>query len=370
MIPDGTPIDQPGRPRLRPGDRGPVGVPRRSTGPHSLTPPRPGRMLADMSPASPSSSSPASSSTPDLSVRLGSLRLANPVVTVSGTCGYGDEYAPFMDLSRLGALTTKSVTVEVRKGNPPARIVEVAAGMLNAIGLANVGLERFLAEKLPVLERLRVPAIVNVAGHRVDDYLQACRRLDPHEAVAALELNVSCPNVADGLDFGTDPRRLGELVTAVRRTVERSALIVKLSPNVTDITATARAAVDAGADALSLVNTFVGMAIDVETQRPLLAHTTGGLSGPAIKPLALHLVRRVYTQVARPAGVPIIGMGGVANWRDAVEFMLAGATAVGIGTALFVDPTTPLKIIDGIADYLRRHDLRSAEELIGQLQTD
>lgn len=304
----------------------------------------------------------------DASVTLGRIRLRNPVVTVSGTCGYGDEYAPFMDLNRLGAFTTKSVTVEERKGNAPVRIVETAGGMLNAIGLANVGLERFVAEKIPVLARLDVPAIVNVAGHSMDDYLTVCERLDPIETVAGFELNVSCPNVSDGLVFGTDACRLGELVKELRQVVRRATLIVKLSPNVTDICATAKAAVDNGAECLSLVNTFVGMAIDVEAQRPILANKTGGLSGPAIKPLALHLVHRVYTEVARPAGIPLLGMGGIQNARDAIEFILAGATAVGIGTALFLDPTTPIRVIEGIEAYLRRHRCARVTDLVGQLK--
>lgn len=304
----------------------------------------------------------------DLSVRLGRLTLKNPVLTVSGTCGYGDEYAPFMDLTRLGAFTTKSITLKERKGNPPQRIIETAGGMLNAIGLANVGLDRFVAEKLPVLARIGVPAIVNVAGHSIDDYLAVCARLDPLDTVAGLELNVSCPNVCDGLIFGTDPKALAELVRQVRAVVKRSVLIVKLSPNVTDITQTARAAVESGADCLSMINTFVGMAINVERREPVLANLTGGLSGPAIKPLALNLVHRVYHAVARPANVPIIGMGGIQNWRDAVEFILAGATAVGIGTALFIDPTTPLRVLAGLEDYLRRHKLAAVCDLTGQLR--
>ncbi len=304
----------------------------------------------------------------DLSVQLGRLALQNPIITVSGTCGYGDEYAPFMDLNRLGAFTTKSVTLRERKGNPPARIVETPAGMLNAIGLANVGLERFVAEKVPVLARLSVPAIVNVAGHTIEDYLAVCERLDPIETIAAIELNVSCPNVKDGLVFGTDVHEMKQLVSAVRKVVKRSLLIVKLSPNVTDITQLARAAIDAGAECLSMVNTFVGMAIDVERQTPVLANMTGGLSGPAIKPLALNLVYRVFHEVAGPANIPIIGMGGVQNWKDAVEFMLAGATAVGIGTALFIDPTTPLAVIAGLVEYLRRHELSSVRDLIGRLK--
>ena len=305
----------------------------------------------------------------DLSVRLGPLTLTNPVVTLSGTCGYGDEYAPFVDLSRLGAFTTKSVTRHPRRGNPPPRIVETPAGMLNAIGLANVGLDRFVAEKLPVLAQLGVPALVNVAGHTLDEYLEVCSALDREEAVAGLELNVSCPNVADGMVFGTDPRALGRLVKAVREVVSRATLIVKLSPNVTDITATARAAVEGGADALSMINTFVGMAVDIDRRRAILANVTGGLSGPAIRPLALHLVHRVYRDVAGPAGVPIIGMGGICDWRDAVAFILAGASAVGVGTALFVDPGAPLRILDGLTDYLARHRIAALGDLVGRLKT-
>ena len=303
----------------------------------------------------------------DLSVRIGRLTLKNPVITLSGTCGYGDEYAPFVDLGRLGAFTTKSVTLEPRRGNLPPRIVETAAGMLNAIGLANVGLEAFLTERLPVLARLGVPALVNVAGHTIDEYVKVSAALDGQEAVAGIELNVGCPNVVDGLVFGTNERALSELVKAVRPVVRRSVLIVKLSPNVTDITRTAAAAVDAGAEALSMINTYLGMAIDAEKQRPILANVTGGLSGPAIKPLALYLVHKVYRAVAGPANVPIIGMGGICNWRDAVEFILAGSTAVGIGTAMFVDPGTPLQVLDGLTEYLRRHAMTSVRELVGKL---
>ncbi|MGB9623705.1 MAG: dihydroorotate dehydrogenase [Phycisphaerae bacterium] len=305
----------------------------------------------------------------DLSVSLGRVTLQNPVMTASGTCGYGGEYSPYMDLNRLGAFTTKSVTMQERPGNPPPRIVETACGMLNAIGLANVGLERFIAEKVPELRTFRIPVFVNVAGHSREEYVAVCRRLDEVPEIAGLELNVSCPNVADGLTFGTDANRLYDLVGAVRREVQRCLLIVKLSPNVTDIIATARAAVDAGAEALSLVNTFVGMAIDIEQWRPVLANTTGGLSGPAIKPLALHLVHRVYREVAAPAKIPLIGMGGIETWQDAIEFMLAGATAISVGTSLFIDPTCPIRIIEALPAYLRRRSLRSARELVGRLNT-
>src|SRR5215207_8195176 len=284
----------------------------------------------------------------DLSIELPGLKLANPMMTCSGTCGYAFEYADFMDLSKLGAFVTKSITREERKGNEPARIVETRGGMLNAIGLANVGLDRFLAEKLPLIRKMPCPVIVNVAGHSFDDYTETCAAMNSLDCVAAVELNVSCPNVKDGLTFGTHPGRLKELTHEVKKVLPKKPLIVKLSPNVEDITLTARAAIDGGADVLSLVNTFTAMAIDIHKRRPRLANVTGGLSGPAIKPIALHLVSRVYRTVAKAAGVPIIGMGGVQSWQDAVEFILAGASAVAIGTALFVDPATPNKICAGL----------------------
>jgi len=311
----------------------------------------------------------ATSAAVDLSVSLGRVVMQNPLLTASGTCGYGKEYAPYMDLNRLGAFTTKSITLEERLGNPPPRIVETSAGMLNAIGLANVGLQRFLNEKLPELRDFRIPIFVNVAGHSTEEYCKVCGRLDAADEITGIELNVSCPNVSDGLTFGTEPRRLHDLISAVRREVRRCLLIVKLSPNVTDITATARAAVEAGADVLSLINTFVGMAIDIDTWRPLLANTTGGLSGPAIKPLALNLVHRVYRDVAAPANIPVIGMGGIETWQDAVEFILAGAAAVALGTVLFIDPARPLKVVEGISDYLQRHNLYSVRDLIGKFNT-
>lgn len=304
----------------------------------------------------------------DLSVDLAGIQMANPVMTASGTSGYGPEYGELIDLTQLGAFVTKAISVEVRKGNPPPRTVETTGGMLNAIGLANVGLDRFVDEKIPYLRTLGIPIIVNVVGHSVKDFQTVCRTLDGIDCVTGLELNVSCPNVADGLEFGTDPDRLHLLVSSVRGVVDRAKLIVKLSPNVTDITATAQAAVDAGADALSVINTIRGMAINVDTLRPMLANRTGGLSGPAIKPVALYMVHEVYARVAHEAGIPIIGMGGISNWRDAVEFMLAGATAVAVGTALFVDPHTPLHIRDGLSAYLQRRGVTSVRDLIGRLQ--
>jgi dihydroorotate dehydrogenase (NAD+) catalytic subunit len=305
---------------------------------------------------------------PRLQVNLAGLHLRTPVLTASGTCGYGEEYAAVLDYRRLGGFTTKSVTLHERPGNEPARLVEVRAGLLNAIGLANVGLRRFVAEKIPYIRQMPTCVLVNVAGHRLDDYVEVAAELDRHECIAGVELNVSCPNVADGLMFGTSPDLLRELVRAVRGVVRRATLVVKLSPNVTDITALARAAIDGGAQVLSLINTYVGLSIDVRTRKPMLGNVTGGLSGPAIKPLALYNVHRVYRDVACAAGVPIIGMGGIQTTEDALEFFLAGAAAVAVGTALFVDPTIPLKIADGLAVYVERQGLAHVGELTGQLQ--
>lgn len=289
-------------------------------------------------------------------------------MTCSGTCGYAFEYADFMDLSKLGAFVTKSITREERPGNEPSRIVETRAGMLNAIGLANVGLDRFLKEKVPQISKMPCPVIVNVAGHSYDDYCETCAAMDTLNCLSAVELNVSCPNVTDGLTFGTHPGRLKELVSMVKRSLPHKPLIVKLSPNVEDITLTAKAAIDGGAEMLSLVNTFTAMAVDVYKKRPRLANVTGGLSGPAIRPIAVHMVSRVYRTVAKSARVPIIGMGGVQTWQDAVEFILAGASAVAIGTALFVDPATPNRICDGLRDYLQRMQVEKLSDLIGALE--
>ena len=305
---------------------------------------------------------------PDLRVNLAGLQLANPTLTCSGTCGYAFEYQDFMRLEALGAFVTKSITLHERPGNPPQRVVETRGGMLNAIGLANVGLKRFLAEKVPLIEQMPCPVIVNVAGHSTDDYVETCGAIAAIGCVAGIELNVSCPNVADGLTFGTHPGRLRELVGQIKRAAPGKPLVVKLSPNVEDIVATARGAIEGGADVLSLVNTFTAMSIDIHRRAPRLANVTGGLSGPAIKPIALHLVSRVYRNIARSTGTPIIGMGGVQTWTDAVEFILAGASAVAIGTALFVDPAAPSQIADGIAAYLGRQKIDRLEELVGTLE--
>ena len=305
----------------------------------------------------------------DLAVNIAGVELANPLMTASGTCGYADEYADFVDLRELGAFVTKSITLQPRHGNDYPRIVETRAGMLNAIGLANVGLEAFLAEKVPRLEALGLPTFVNVAGQSIEDYVAVAEALDDVPVVRGVELNISCPNVkAGGIQFGTDPAQAERITRDLRQVCQRTILIVKLSPNVTDITAIAQAAVDGGADALSLVNTFTAMAIDTEARRPILANTTGGLSGPAIRPIAVHMVHRVYTAVAKPAGVPVIGMGGVQYARDAIEFLLAGATGVAIGTALFIDPRCLVEIKHGIGDYLLRHDFAGVTEMIGMLE--
>lgn len=306
--------------------------------------------------------------TPDLSVQLGRIRLANPVLTASGTCGYAFELSDFMDLGRLGGFITKSITPEARAGNPPQRTVETPAGMINAIGLANVGLDTFCEEKLPLLKRMTVPVFVNVAGRTPEDYLTVARRVAPYDHVAGLEINVSCPNVREGgISFGTDPKLVHDLVGQIRRACPGTFLIVKLTPNVTDICVPARAAIEAGADCLSLVNTFVGMAIDIHSRRPVLANRTGGLSGPAIKPMALHLVHKVYRQVAQPAGIPIIGLGGIGCAGDVIEFMLAGATAVSIGTQMMINPGLLEQVLTGLKEYLTRHRRGRLSELTGDL---
>jgi len=304
----------------------------------------------------------------DLSVMLGRIAMKNPIATASGCSGYGEELAQFFDLSLLGAITTKSITLAPREGHPPPRLTETRAGMLNAIGLANVGIEKFLAEKLPALAAYSVPVIVNVAGSTRDEYIEVAAALDAAPGVAGIELNVSCPNVKEGgIEFGVDPKILASLVEAVRQKVSRATLIVKLSPNVTDIALTARAAVDGGAEVLSLINTLRGLAIDPWRGKPQLTNVTGGLSGPAIKPVALYMVRRVWEQVAGPRNVPILGLGGVQFIEDVVEFLRAGATAVAIGTANFVDPETGPKLVEGLREALGRLGCGSPRDLVGAL---
>jgi len=311
----------------------------------------------------------AKSKSVDLSVDIAGVQLGCPLMTASGTCGYADEYADFVDLRQLGAFVTKSISVAPRAGNDYPRIVETRSGMLNAIGLANVGLGVFLSEKIPQLEQLGLPVFVNIAGVTVEDYIAVARALESVEIVRGVELNISCPNVkAGGIQFGVDPRAVADITARLKEVCQRNKLIVKLSPNVTDITAIAQAAVEGGADALSMINTFTAMVIDIETRRPVLANGTGGLSGPAIKPIAVQMVHRVYSQVAKPAGVPIIGMGGIQYASDAIEFLLAGATGLAIGTALFVNPQCITDIRQGIADYLAKHGYDSVNDIIGTLE--
>ncbi len=301
---------------------------------------------------------------PDLSVELAGLKLANPVMSASGTFGYGAEYAPYLDCSRLGAIVTKAVTLEARAGNPPPRVRETPAGMLNSIGLQNPGVEAFIAEKLPPLREFGVPIIVNISGQRIEDFVRLAERLSQADGVSALEVNISCPNVEhEGMFFGTDPELTARLVAAIAET-SAAPVIVKLSPNVTDIVEMAVAAQQAGADALSLINTLLGMSIDVEARRPHLGNVTGGLSGPAIRPVA---VRMVY-EVAQEVDLPLIGMGGIMTARDALEFILVGATAVGVGTANFVEPASTVRVIDGLAEYCRRHGVPRVADLVGALE--
>jgi len=299
----------------------------------------------------------------DLSVEIAGIRMRNPVMTASGTFGYAQEFEPYFDVNRLGAIVVKTITTRPRAGNPPHRVVETPAGMLNAIGLQNVGIDAFIAEKLPYLRTLEPPLIVNVAGESVEDFRDLTKRLSDQDGVAGIELNISCPNVAGGLDFSTDPELTSRVVRAAKE-ASHLPIIPKLSPNVTDIAAIARAAVEAGADALSLINTLVGMAIDVRARRPVIGNVTGGLSGPAIRPVAVRMV----WQVARAVGVPLIGMGGIMTGEDAAEFLLAGATAVAVGTVNFTDPAAPMHVLDGLARYLVAQGLPSARALVGGVE--
>jgi dihydroorotate dehydrogenase (NAD+) catalytic subunit len=297
----------------------------------------------------------------DLTTRFGPLTLQNPVLVASGTFGTGEEFADFFDLNVLGGIITKAVTVEERPGNPPPRTLETPAGLLNAIGLQNVGLDRFVAEKLPFLRTLRVPVIVNVEGVAPEEYRRVVARLTDAGGIAGFELNISCPNVKrGGIAFGVDPV-LAAGVTRSCRKATPLPLIVKLSPNVTDILPIARAVMDAGADVLSLVNTFRGMAVDVRARKPALGNVVGGLSGPAIKPLALY---HVY-QVSSVLRVPILGMGGIVTAKDAVEFMMVGASAVAIGTANLVDPTTAPRVVDGLREWCRAEGLSGLGSIVG-----
>ena len=295
----------------------------------------------------------------DLTVDLGKLVLENPVIAASGTFGYGLEYSDFLDLNQLGAFSTKGLSLKPKVGNPVPRVIETASGMLNSIGLENIGLDAFLSDKLPLLSKFKTRIFVNFFGNTIQQYEEMAAALNREERIDALEMNVSCPNVEEGgLQFSSDPVILEKVVNAVRKVTDKF-LMVKLSPNVTDITPLARAAEDAGADALSVCNTFVGMKINLDTGKPYLANRTGGLSGPAIKPLALNLVY----ETARAVKIPVIGIGGISNADDAIEFLITGAKAVQIGTANFMDPEITVKVVKGIRDWCQQKQISRLSEI-------
>ncbi|MBR6369665.1 MAG: dihydroorotate dehydrogenase [Bacteroidaceae bacterium] len=301
-----------------------------------------------------------------LNTKIGSLELKNPVMTASGTFGYGTEYADFMDISRLGAIIVKGTTLNPRQGNPYPRMAETPSGMLNAVGLQNKGVDYFVDHIYPEVRKINTNIIVNVSGSCIDDYVQTASIINTLDDIPAIELNISCPNVKQGgMAFGVKPESAAQVVAAVRKAYDKT-LIVKLSPNVTDITEIARAVEGAGADSVSLINTMLGMAIDAEKRKPILSTITGGMSGPAVKPVALRMV----WQTAKAVKIPVIGLGGICSATDAIEFLLAGASAIQIGTANFIDPSISEKVVDGIADYLQRHNFNSVQEIIGALETN
>jgi dihydroorotate dehydrogenase (NAD+) catalytic subunit len=301
----------------------------------------------------------------DLSVRVGSLTLKNPVIAASGCFGYGVEYAEVVDLESLGAVAVKGLFLQPREGHPAPRIVETPAGMVNAIGLQGIGARRFVEEQMPLLRARRATVIVNVCGSTIDEYAEVARIVSDAEGVAAIELNISCPNIKEGgIQFGCSLHGTFDVVSAVRKATPLP-LIPKLTPNVTDVASFARASEEAGADAVSLVNTFLAMVIDIETRRPKISNGVGGLSGPAIRPIAVRMVHECHQAVR----IPVIGMGGIADARDALEFMIAGATAVQVGTANFVDPFIWPKLLDGISEYLARHAIARIADLVGSVET-
>lgn len=302
--------------------------------------------------------------TPSLSVSIAGRQLANPIMTASGCSGYGEELADIYSLHHLGALVTKTITPAPRLGHKAPRTAETASGMLNAIGLANVGIDDFLAQKIPFLKRQPTTIVVNVGGATISDYVQLCRQLAPHDVVHMIELNLGCPNVNEGgMEFGADPKITEQVVRACKDAFPRP-IIAKLTPNVTSITTIAKAAEAGGADCISIINSMVGTTIDITTWQPTLTYNRGGLTGPAIKPIALAMVDACYRSIR----IPIIGIGGIANWKDVVEFMLAGATAVQVGTQLFVEPDAPLTIAAGLKTYLKQRKLASVTELIGKVK--
>lgn len=300
----------------------------------------------------------------DLSVNIGNLKMSNPVMTASGTFGYGLEFQDFVDLEKIGGIIVKGTTLHHREGNPYPRMAETPMGMLNAVGLQNKGVHYFAEHIYPQIKDIRTNMIVNVSGSQIEDYAETARIINELEHIPAIELNISCPNVKQGgMAFGVTASGAAEVVSAVRKVYDKT-LIVKLSPNVTDITEIARAVEGAGADSVSLINTLLGMAIDAEKRKPILSTVTGGMSGAAVKPIALRMV----WQVAKAVKIPVVGLGGIMNWKDAVEFLLAGATAIQIGTANFIDPAITVKAAEGINDYLDRHGYSSVRDIIGALE--
>lgn len=301
---------------------------------------------------------------PDMSVDIAGIKLRNPVMPASGTFGYGEEYTPFIDMEKIGAIVTKGLSLKPKAGNPTPRIAETVSGMLNAIGLQNVGIDAFLQHKMPFLRTVNTPIIANFFGNTLEEYGEVAKRLNDIPEIAAGELNISCPNVKQGgIVFGTDPKAASEVVALVRKNLQKP-LIVKLTPNVTDITVIARAVEEAGADAIACINTLTGMSVDVNTRKPRIANRTGGLSGPAIRPVAVRMVHQVVQSVS----VPVIGIGGIVKAMDALEFLIVGAKAVQVGTANFVDPTAMISIIDGIEAFLVAEGIDDIHELIGSLR--
>ena len=302
----------------------------------------------------------------DLHTKIGDLKLKNPVLVASGTFGYAKEFAPYVNLKKLGGIITKTITIHPTQGNPPPRIVETASGMLNAIGLQNEGIDKFLEEKMPFLRKIGVPVIVSISGQTLQEYAKLAKILDKAKGVDALELNISCPNVKDKRCLIYQDRDIiSQLLKQIRNATSKT-IITKLSPNVTDIVSLAVAAQEGGSDAVSLVNTFLAMSVDINTKASRLGNITGGLSGPAIKPIALRMV----WQVAKSVDIPIIGMGGIINTEDAVEFMIAGASAICVGTANLVDPSASIKIIKGIENYLKKNKIKDIKKLIGSIKDD
>jgi dihydroorotate dehydrogenase (NAD+) catalytic subunit len=304
---------------------------------------------------------------PNLEVEIAGIKLKNPVMTASGTFGYGEEFSPFIDLDRLGAMVLKGITLKPKSGNPPPRVMETPSGMLNAIGLQNVGVEVLIKEKLPYLKKFNTSVIINISGDTIEEYVELARRLGEvsvEMGVAGLEVNISCPNVKKGgMAWGTDTKATYKIVSSIREATTLP-LIVKLTPNVTDIKTIAQAAEEAGADALSLINTLVGMAVDIDSRKPILANVSGGLSGPAVKPVALWMVWQVFQTVS----IPVIGIGGIIKVEDALEFIIAGARAIEVGTANFVNPRVSIEIIEGIKKYLIENNIKDINELVGSLK--